>query len=79
MCWNVLEAGQRIAAQPKVKKEPITPHMMLAVCSKFASATANLSDLRVAALFVVSYAAFLRFDEFSKLRCCDISFPVGQN
>ena len=49
---NVLEAGQQIAAQPKVKKESITPDMMLAFCSKFASATANLA-----------YAAFLRFDE----------------
>jgi len=36
--------------------------------------SANLSSLRIAALFITAYCAFLRFDELAKLRCCDVNF-----
>ncbi len=50
---------QRRLAKPKVKKEPCTA-VMLTVC--------------LAAYRLLSFAAFLRFDEATELRCCDISF-----
>lgn len=71
---NILEAGARISAKPVVKKEPITPEMITSICSKYASPSANLSSLRIAALFITAYCAFLRFDELAKLRCCDVNF-----
>ena len=71
---NILEAGARISAKPVVKKEPITPEMISSICSKYASPSANLSSLRIAALFITAYCAFLRFDELAKLRCCDVNF-----
>ena len=43
--------------------------MVSLICSKYASPSANLSSLRLAASF-----AFLRFDELAKLRCCDVNF-----
>ena len=49
---NILEAGARISAKPVVKKEPITPEMISLICSKYASPSANLSSLRLAALFI---------------------------
>ena len=71
---NILEAGARVSAKPVVKKEPITPEMISSICSKYASPSANLSSLRIAALFITAYCAFLRFDELAKLRCCDVNF-----
>ena len=74
MVKNILEAGVRISAKPVVKKEPITPEMISSICSKYASPSANLSSLRIAALFITAYCAFLRFDELAKLCCCDVNF-----
>ena len=39
---NILEAGARNFAKPVVKKEPITPDMITAICSKYASPSADL-------------------------------------
>jgi len=48
--------------------------MITSICSKYASPPANLSSLRIAALFITAYCAFLSFDELAKLRCCDVNF-----
>ena len=48
--------------------------MISSICSKYASPSANLSSLRIAALFITAYCAFLRFDELAELRCCDVNF-----
>ena len=71
---NILEAGALISAKPVVKNNPITPDMIFLICSKYASPSANLSSLRLAALFITAYCAFLRFDELAKLHCCDVNF-----
>ena len=71
---NVLEAAKRELAKPVVKKEPVTPEMISSICNRFAGPNANLSDLRLAAICVTAYSAFLRYNELSSLRCCDVSF-----
>ena len=48
--------------------------MIFSICQKFASAKANLSDLRTAAICVTAFAGFLRFNELANLRCCDVKF-----
>ena len=48
--------------------------MITLICFKYASSSADLSSLRIAALFITAYCAFLRFDELAKLRCCDVNF-----
>ena len=58
---NIIEAGARISAKPVVKKEPITPEMISSICSKYASPSANLSSLQIAALFITAYCAFLSY------------------
>ena len=69
---NILEAGKRKLAKPVSKKEPVTPVMINELCIKFAGPSASLSDLRLAAICVTAYAAFLRFNELAALRCCDV-------
>ena len=71
---NILEAGKRKLAKPVSKKEPVTPVMINELCIKFAGPSASLSDLRLAAICVTAYAAFLRFNELAALRCCDVKF-----
>ena len=71
---SVLEATKRELAKPVVKKEPVTPEMISSICNRFAGPNANLSDLRLAAICVTVYSAFLRYNELASLRCCDVSF-----
>ena len=74
LVWNVLEAVKWEIAKPVVKKEPITPEMISSICYKFPGRNANLSDLRLAAICVTAYSAFLCYNELASLRCCDLSF-----
>ena len=48
--------------------------MISSICNRFAGLNANLSDLRLAAICVTAYSAFLRYNELASLRCCDVSF-----
>ena len=41
---GINESAKRSLSRPIVKKEPVTPDMVLSICQKFASANANLSD-----------------------------------
>ena len=70
---NVLESAKRELAKPVVEKEPVTPEMISSICNRFAGPNANLSDLRLAAICVTAYSAFLRYNELASLRCCDVS------
>ena len=71
---GTLKSAKRSLSRPIVKKEPVTPDMVFSICQKFASANANLSDLRTAAICVTAFARFLRFNELANLRCCDVNF-----
>jgi integrase len=65
-----MEGLKRKLAKPKVKKEPVTIDMLSAMVGSLSSSP-SLSEIR---LLAISYAAFLRYDEISSLRCCDITF-----
>ncbi|CAH3182569.1 unnamed protein product, partial [Porites lobata] len=71
---GTLKSAKRSLSRPIVKKEPVTPDMVFSICQKFASANANLSDLRTAAICVAAFAGFSRFNELANLRCCDVKF-----
>ena len=69
----VLAGLQRKLAKPKSKKEPITPDMLSAMVK---SCDGSLSDLRLMAMALLAFSAFLRCDELIKLRACDVSFAA---
>ena len=71
---DVLEAAKRGLAKPVSKKEPVTPAMILYICTRFAGPNTNLSDLCLATICVTAYTAFLRYNELASLRCSDVSF-----
>ena len=64
---------QRQLARPKVQKEPVTVEMLNSMVESLGSCP-KLSDIRLATSALLAFAAFLRFDELAKLRCCDITF-----
>ena len=70
---TVLSGLRRSLSQPVAKKEPISPGMLEAMV-KACGAQPSLGDLRLLAACLLSFAAFLRYDEVSQLRCTDVSF-----
>lgn len=70
---TVLAGLRRVLALPTVKKRPVTSEMlndMVQACQPDPS----LGDLRLMAACLLGFAAFLRYDELSKLRCEDLTF-----
>ena len=65
----VVDGFQRRYAKPKKRKEPITPEILLRLVETMGSSPTLSSGYD---MFALAYAAFLRFDEVAKLRCCDV-------
>lgn len=72
-----VDGFQRTLARPKVRKEPVTPEMLQEIVAAMSSPP-TLSEVRLAAICLLAYAGFLRFDELQKLRCCDVVFSEGK-
>ena len=68
---SVVEGFQCQLAQPRRKKEPITPEMLQEIVASMKSE--SLTEVRLATICLLAYAAFLRFDEINKVRCKDVS------
>ena len=68
-----LAALQRKLAKPKCRKEPITTEMLTRLVDDLGTAP-SLADIRLVASSLLAFAAFLRYDDLARLRCCDIQF-----
>ena len=68
-----LSGLQRRLAKPKVKKQPVSAAMLAALAESLGDSP-SLADIRLVASSLLSFAAFLRYDELAKLRCCDLQF-----
>ena len=68
----LLEGLKRLLANPVNRKEPITAEMLYSVVMKFGDT--DLKGIRTCAMMLVAYAAFLRYDELSNLKICDLEF-----
>ena len=70
---QVLAGAKRLLAHKTVKKEPITVEHLQSMVEKFGGKEAGLADVRALTFCLLGFAGFLRFDELSRLRLCDIS------
>ena len=70
---STLKALQRSLANLTVKKEPVTPEMLHRLVNSMDSKP-KLFQVRLVTVALIAYAAFLRYDELAKIRCCDIKF-----
>ncbi len=71
----VVEGVRRMCAKPVVKKEPIIVIDLKAIVEN--ADLTDLGDVRTAAICLLCFAAFLRFDELAGLHCSDVSFADG--
>ena len=57
----------------QLKKEPITVEHLQSLIERFGGKEVSLADIRALTFCLLHFARFLRFDELSCLRLCDIS------
>ena len=69
----VKEGAVRDTSRPVEKKEPIEPEHLCLIIDIYAHKNCSLSDLRIACMCTLAYAAFLRFSELSMLTRGDIN------
>ena len=71
---SMSNAAQRILGRPKVRKEPITPEMLMAlVDTSVKDKCPSLLTLRSVSMCLLAYAGFLRFNELANVRACDVT------
>lgn len=71
-----LNGLQRCLARPKLKKKPVTVEMLQEIVASMSS-NPTLAEVRLSTICLLAFAAFLRFDEISKLRCSDLQFQAS--
>jgi hypothetical protein len=70
---NLLECGKRSNRKQRCKKDIVSLEVIKKLFVKY-SQSQDLSVVRDLAMIVVSYAGFLRYDEMSNIKCCDVKF-----
>ena len=71
----LLDGFKRILSKPVNRKEPISPEILQAIVQKFDSD--DVKNLRICCMFLLAYAGFLRYDEISRLKLCDIELNLS--
>ena len=71
----VLDGLRRAHAKEVKKKEPFTVEMLKAITDD-AIQTDSLADTRLAAACLLAFTGFLRYDEISNIRQCEIQFKA---
>ena len=71
---NMLEAAKRLDTHKVAKKEPITVEVLTKLYESTIKKGGSLNDIRVMCFCILGYSGFLRYDETSALKVCDITF-----
>ncbi|XP_072032817.1 uncharacterized protein [Amphiura filiformis] len=72
----VLQGLKRLLYKPVVKKEAVTPEILRAIIDNN-GASNDLIKVRLCAMVLLAYAAFLRHDELINIRRCDLEIFVS--
>lgn len=67
------EAAKRIATPKVTRKDPVSSDILIRLCNLYIEST-DVLIVRDLAMILLSFAAFLRYDELSSLKCCDVKF-----
>ena len=68
---NLVDSAKRTSKPPVNKKDPVNSDMLIALCSMFKDSS-DLLIVRDLTMILLSFSAFLRFNELSNLKCNDI-------
>lgn len=72
----LIDGAKRLNSRALIKKDPITVEILIMlkkVCTP-ESGTINLLNLRTIVFSILSFTGFMRFNEVSNLRRCDLNF-----
>ena len=69
---STLAGAQRFLARQTIKKEPTTASQLEQLVASKADSMASLHNIRSVVIFLLAFAAFLRFDELAKLVRSDV-------
>ena len=72
----IKESAKRKLMKAPQKKVPATLSLMAAIVNKYEK-TKSLSDLTLAAISILSYSSFLRFNDLINLEVSNLKFYVG--
>ncbi len=70
---QVLAGAKRMLAHRIIKKKPLQPDQLQMLVNHFGAKDASLADIRALTFCLLGFAGFLRYDELSKLKLCDIT------
>ena len=73
----IKDAAPRTLVGFSNKKDPLTVDMLKQIVYKYAKSDASIMDMRLVAMILVAFAGFLRYQELSALRVCDIVIYQG--
>lgn len=73
-CENIVAAAKRQASRPIQKKKPLPPDAIKDIIDKFGGRQNNLKELRIAALCLLGFAGFFRYDELRSIQANHIEF-----
>lgn len=71
---KVKEGSLRSVGLNICKKEPITPHILFNLVTKYGTNSASLKDIRLVCMCLLAYAGFLRYSELANLKRNHITF-----
>ena len=70
---NLLDSSKRRPKKPSQKKDVFSPDVIKSLFDKYEDSN-DLLVLRDLAIIIVSFTGFLRYDEMSNIKCCDVTF-----
>ena len=71
MVKAMLECAKRCNSKPVCKKDVVSTELLIQLCDMFIDST-DVITLRDLSMILLCFAGFLRFDEVSNLKCCDV-------
>ena len=66
-CRNIIESAKRKRSKPIIKKKPITTEIIRNILDVYNKEYSNLKDLRIADLYSLAFAGFLRNDDLCSI------------
>ncbi|XP_077977463.1 integrase/recombinase xerD homolog [Glandiceps talaboti] len=69
---SLVETSKRTHQAPKSRKDPVSVEEVRALCEKYKDST-DLLIIRDLCMILLCFTGFLRFNEVSNLRCCDVT------
>lgn len=68
---NLLETSKRLRSKKIIKKDVVSSEMLKQLCLLF-EGSSDILDIRDLCMILIGYSGFLRYDELSKLKCCNV-------